>query len=817
MRGFIVAFLVLLSGSMLAQTTLTSGQWTDATVWSTGVVPVPGGTVIVNHPQEILSDLAPTGTWTFNANATDLPGGTAYVFSPAAGTNIITIASGVTVTFTGGLCDFTSGQLDIYGTLILGNTELGNSGNLNVNIKPGGTLIINGTLTNKNNSGSLVVGGTLQINGNYDGQTGSTSLTGSGSFTATGSITTSGGSTVFGQTNDCGTGPCSGATLVCGHANAISPSAVTLCTNGSTTLTANSTGTTPTYQWESSSNNSTWANAAGTSTNSTYSTGALVASTYYRVQKTVSGCTSPSASVLVTVLTGGGWIGTTNDWGTASNWCSNSVPTSATNVIISNSSAIANMPVINAGTAALCNNLTISNTFPVSTLDIAASNTASLSISGNFTNNGTFTDASTAAAAGVKFVGSTAQTIGGSTAGTYNNVTFANTSGGITLSNNNLYVASNLTMTSGVVDLGAFTLRLGTSAAATGTLAYTAGHAYNGNFQRWYPTAAVALGNASLFPVGGTSGYRVMYLVSSGVTTGGTIRVGHTEVAGATSVSFADGASTVGARSNSYWTVATNTLASGGTPFNMRTDAQVIGTVANVSHLRITLVNAAAPGSDGAHAGTTTIPQVNRTGLSVANLSNTFYWGSINAAQTTLPVELRWFKGEFENNEVELTWRTESELNSDYFRVLHSSDGEEFEEVGTVGGLGTSSTGKNYSMIHARPARGVNYYQLRQVDFDGKETSFQVIRVMADPAAEFLTLYPNPVESSGILNVEFDVPQASTTINVAIFDLSGKALIQFTAQANDRGMAGYEINMAGLAPGMYVMHAGTAKRKFVVR
>jgi hypothetical protein len=816
MRGSVVALLVLLSAAAFGQTTVSSGQWTDASVWSGGAVPTNAGAVTVNHPLDVLSNLAPTNAWTFSANTTDQPGGTAHTFNPAAGANTITISSGATVTFTGS-STFTSGRIEIYGTLILHGLTLNNNSNNNVYVMSGGTLIIVGNLANNNNQGTLNVGGALYIYGNYSG-IGNTDLSGSGTVDATGSINTGGASTVFGTTNDCGTGPCSGATLACGHANTLSPSSATLCSGSGTTFTANTTGTTPTYQWESSADNITWANAPGTSTNSTYNTGALASSTYFRVQKTVSGCTSPSAAALVTVLTGGGWLGTTNDWGTASNWCSNSVPTSATDVVISNSAAIANMPTVNAGTGAVCNNLTISNTFPGSTLTIAAAANASLSVSGNFTNNGTFTDNSTAAAAGIKFVGSAAQNIGGTTAGSYSNVTFANTSGGITLSGNNLNVASNLTMTSGIVNLGAFALTLGTSAAATGTLNYTAGHIYNGNFQRWYPTAAVALGNASLFPVGGATGYRTMYLVSSGVTTGGTIRVGHTAVVGATSVSFADGASTVGARSNSYWTVASaNGLASGGTPFNMRTDAEVIGTVADINHLRITLAAAAAPGTDGAHGGTTTIPQVNRTGLTVANLSNTFYWGSINAVQTTLPVELRWFKGDFANNEVELTWKTDSEINSDYFRVLHSPDGEQFEEVGNVGGMGTSSTGRTYSIVHPRPARGVNYYQLRQVDFDGKENSFQVIRVIADPAAEFLTLYPNPVETSGVLNVEFDVPQPSTMINVAIFDLSGKPLIQFTAEANEHGTAGYEISTSGLAPGMYVIHAGKVKKLFVVR
>jgi hypothetical protein len=814
MRQFIVALLVFLSGTVAGQTTLTSGDWTDPTVWSTGVIPTTTSTVVVSHPLDILSNLSPGngGNYTFNANATDQPGGTAYAFTPNHDNAEIVISSGATVTFTAG-STWQSGTVEIYGTLIVGAISLTNDSELQIYIRPGGTLIINGNLTNNNNSGILDVAGALIINGNYNGATGSTEVTGAGTISATGTISSSGGSTVFGTGNDCTAGPCSGTSLNCTHANGFTPGSATLCSGGTVTFTGNATGTTPTYLWESSTDNTNWVTAAGTSNTANYTTAALTVTTWFRLQKTVSGCTSTSGVVQVTVLAGGGWKGVTNDWGTASNWCSGSVPNSSTDVVITNSTGMAFMPVVNAGTAAVCNNLTISNTSPVSSVTIAAAADASLSISADFTNNGTFTDNSTAAAAGLKFVG-TAQTLAGN-AIAVNNLTIANTS--LSATNANITVNSNLTLTSGIVDMNTFTLKLGTSTSSTGALAYTAGHIYNGNFQRWYSTAAVALGNASLFPVGSSLYYRNMYLVSSGLTTsGGSIKVSHTYVADASTVSFTDGG-TVTRRSNSFWTVTPNGLSSTGTPFNMRTDAEGIGTVGDLSHLRITLAAAAAPGTHGTTGGTTTTPQVNRTGLSVANLTNNFYWGSTDATITPLPVVLRWFDGTFTNNEVELSWKTESERNCDYFSVWHSADGEQFEEIGQVAGLGTSSVGKTYSMAHARPARGINYYQLRQVDFDQTETAFQVIRVEADPAAQFLTIYPNPVETAGTLNIDLQLPASSGAVDISIVDMSGKALLQFTGLPNDEGILTYSFDTSELAPGMYVVRAGSAKKRVFVK
>ena len=235
------ALFIGISQVLFAQTTVTSGNWNDPTVWSGGAVPAAGGTVNVNNPLTIDGNLSPTGVWTFNSNTTDQPGGTAYTFNPTAGTNAITISSGATVTFEGGSAGtpnlFNSGTITVSGTLILGYTELRNSGNLNITVQAGGTLIINGDLINKNNAGTFVINGALIINGNFDNQTGTVTVAGSGTIDTTGTITSNGGSTVFGSPNPCTVGPCSGTTLNCTFTNTVSPTSQVLC-SGSTAGTS---------------------------------------------------------------------------------------------------------------------------------------------------------------------------------------------------------------------------------------------------------------------------------------------------------------------------------------------------------------------------------------------------------------------------------------------------------------------------------------------------------------------------------------------------------------------------------------------------
>jgi hypothetical protein len=648
-QSLIFSCLMMFTIASFSQSTVTSGNWSDPTIWSGGATPAASGTVNVNNPLTLDASLSPTGTWTFKSNAIDQPGGTGYTFNPNAGSNTISVDSNVTVSFEGGTSgtpnQFSGGTITVYGTLILGYTQLNNSGSLNITVEPGGTLIINGDLINKNNTGTFNIDGALIVNGNFTNQTGSITVGGTGTINTTGTLTSNGGSTIFGTTNDCNTGPCSATALACSFTNTITPAGKNIC-SGSTagTLTSVNAATSATYQWLSSTDDITYVNASGVSTNSTYATPALTQTTWYKVKvKSTSGpCTSFSAAVKFTVLPGGGWIGgTSNDWGTASNWCSNTVPGSTTDVVITNGAGIANMPSINAGTAAISRDLTISNTYPASSLTIAASGTASLSIFGDFINNGAFTDNSTAATAGVIMAGSASQDINGLTPNVFSNFTINNSSG-VDVSANSLAVSSNLTLTSGVVNLNGYTLTLGTSASGTGALSRSAGSwLYGGSMQRWFPTSAVTQGsNASLFPIGDVSNYRPMYLGSSGLTSsGGTIKVSHTSVAGASTVSFSDAGTPIQMRSNSYWTVSTGGgISSTGTPFSIRTEGTGMGLIWSTADLRLTLAAAAAPGAAATNAGTPANPQVNRSTFSLASLSNNFYWGSTNATQTTLPV-----------------------------------------------------------------------------------------------------------------------------------------------------------------------------------
>lgn len=96
---------------------------------------------------------------------------------------------------------------------------------------------------------------------------------------------------------------------------------------------------------------------------------------------------------------------------------------------------------------------------------------------------------------------------------------------------------------------------------------------------------------------------------------------------------------------------------------------------------------------------------------------------------TTLPIELVSFTGQTHNDDVMLEWTTASEYNNDYFYIERSTDGSNWQRISEVDAAGNSTQLLNYMTFDTEPVKGINYYRLTQVDFDGQQETFSPIAV----------------------------------------------------------------------------------------
>jgi len=116
-----------------------------------------------------------------------------------------------------------------------------------------------------------------------------------------------------------------------------------------------------------------------------------------------------------------------------------------------------------------------------------------------------------------------------------------------------------------------------------------------------------------------------------------------------------------------------------------------------------------------------------------------------------LPVELADFDVERNGDNADVFWSTYSELNSSHFDVERSTDGVDFQYVGSVLAAGNSQEKIDYEFIDYRPEIGLNYYRLKQVDIDGT-TEYSDVRSVLFEANDGLILYPNPASNFIVIN-----------------------------------------------------------------
>lgn len=415
---------------------------------------------------------------------------------------------------------------------------------------------------------------------------------------------------------------------------------------------------------------------------------------------------------------------------------------------------------------------------------------------------------------------SIAQTIGDFT---YNNLILNNTSSATPQFSllANTTTSSILTMTSGQVDLRGFTFTLssGTAGALSHSLLSTAGWMYNGTFTRAFPATAITVGTSQdgLMPMGTSANFRPFFFGKTNTGgSAGTISMTHTDpVTTTTGLLIADigPVATIIIRNNSVWA---STLTGGtGATFGIRYGGTGLGTVSSLNDVRSMLLNSVIGTNVTATTVSTSDPRVERSGLTAAQMSNSFYVGSTNSA-TSLPIELISFSGIAKKYGVELEWATVSEQNNDYFTVSHSATGANFQPIGTVKGNGTTNAAHSYTLTDFKPVLGNNYYQLQQTDFDGKTTSTEIITVNVISLDPLATVYPNPVSQNQLLNIEINTLPPNALTELRIVNMQGVTVSSDTSQSDSGGTMKATFSPTNLSPGIYILTVQGRHFKFVV-
>lgn len=156
-----------------------------------------------------------------------------------------------------------------------------------------------------------------------------------------------------------------------------------------------------------------------------------------------------------------------------------------------------------------------------------------------------------------------------------------------------------------------------------------------------------------------------------------------------------------------------------------------------------------------------------------------------------VPVEFLSFEGEKKGRAVELTWQTATETNNEGFRVQRSADGQEWQTIGFVPGHGTTQNTQAYRYTDDSPQRGLNYYRLQQIDYDGTSAYSSVVSINMGASRSVGLLFPNPTTGRIYLN-------DTATERVEVYDQMGRLVLHLSGPIR-------ELDLSALPAATYVV------------
>jgi hypothetical protein len=181
-------------------------------------------------------------------------------------------------------------------------------------------------------------------------------------------------------------------------------------------------------------------------------------------------------------------------------------------------------------------------------------------------------------------------------------------------------------------------------------------------------------------------------------------------------------------------------------------------------------------------------------------------WGESDSSNTAtitmipVPVELTSFTAKAEKSIVILSWSTATELNNLGFEIERKTTGE-FYTIGFKEGHGSTTEIQNYSFEDKYVENGINFYRLKQIDFNGNHSSSEEIELDYD-IPKFFSLeqnYPNPFNPS--TTIKYVIPEKSF-VSIKVFDMSGNEVVILVNEAKPSGSYEVEFNASSAAGGL---------------
>ncbi len=182
-----------------------------------------------------------------------------------------------------------------------------------------------------------------------------------------------------------------------------------------------------------------------------------------------------------------------------------------------------------------------------------------------------------------------------------------------------------------------------------------------------------------------------------------------------------------------------------------------------------------------------------------------------------LPVELINFRGQSVEEGIQIDWQTASEQNNKgYILQRRSSNAIDWLDLSFVEGIGTTSELQHYAYIDHDPFVGINYYRLKQIDFDEHYEFSEIINVNNASLSNEVIIFPNP--TSDVLHVDLSTLLEQTT-TVQLINKFGQVIFETKKEKEERN---FSLDLSSYPGGPYYLqftqnHKPMVSKKIIIQ
>lgn len=178
------------------------------------------------------------------------------------------------------------------------------------------------------------------------------------------------------------------------------------------------------------------------------------------------------------------------------------------------------------------------------------------------------------------------------------------------------------------------------------------------------------------------------------------------------------------------------------------------------------------------------------------------YMGA-DEGEIPLPVELSAFSASVKYDAVQLSWKTNTEVNSSLFEIQRKVENAEWTKIGEVTAAGNSNSPKDYSYVDRNLTSGKYLYRLKMIDADGSYQFSKVVEAEITIPTEFSLSqnYPNPFNPTTQIN--YSLP-FDTEVRLDVYTSNGELVRTLVNEVQSAGTHTVEFNASDLASGTYI-------------